>query len=245
VCNETYKHRETLLKLSNAGYAGLCISEKPLLARNEDFNAELKNLKVSYNLRFHPLLKKLKDDLKNESVTGVNCYVGQYLPTWRAGSDYSQNYSAQSDKGGGVLLDLSHEIDFCQWIFGDVQGLFARGGKYSDLTMTAEDSVHLILQQKKADVVSITLNCTDRISQRFICVNTNTKTFKLDLVKRTYQVNDQVMELAAKDCDTYLFQAQDVMNGASSLTTFNEALKTMQVINSAYVSMNEKKWVSL
>ena len=31
----------------------------------------------------------------------------------------TRNLQVLSKKGGGVLLDLSHELDYLRWIFGD------------------------------------------------------------------------------------------------------------------------------
>ena len=45
--------------------------------------------------------------------------VGQYLPDWRPGTDYKSGVSAQKDLGGGALLELSHELDYLQWFFGN------------------------------------------------------------------------------------------------------------------------------
>ena len=51
----------------------------------------------------------------------VNCY--SYLPNWRKNIPYYLSNSADK-KGGGVLLELSHEIDYLTWIFGDFEILF-------------------------------------------------------------------------------------------------------------------------
>ena len=75
---------------------------------------------VGYNLRFHPLLKYLKKYLSqsNDKLLSVNIYAGSYLPDWRKNTNYVKSYSASKRKGGGVELDLSHEIDYASWLFG-------------------------------------------------------------------------------------------------------------------------------
>ena len=45
-------------------------------------------------------------------------YCGSWLPTWREGKEYSQTVSANSDRGGGVLLELIHEIDLAHYLIG-------------------------------------------------------------------------------------------------------------------------------
>ena len=53
-------------------------------------------------------------------MLSVRSSVGQYLPEWRKNTDYRKGVSARQDLGGGVLLELSHEIDYIQWIFGEI-----------------------------------------------------------------------------------------------------------------------------
>ena len=52
---------------------------------------------------------------------------GSYLPELAAGLDYRQSYSARSELGGGVLLDVIHEVDYAQWVLGAVNPCRARG----------------------------------------------------------------------------------------------------------------------
>ena len=79
---------------------------------------------VGYNLRYLPSLSRFRD-LINEGLVGgplsVRCEIGQYLPNWRPDTDYRTGVTARSDLGGGVLLELSHEIDYLRWIFGEVE----------------------------------------------------------------------------------------------------------------------------
>jgi predicted dehydrogenase len=78
-------------------------------------------------------------------VLSVRCEIGQYLPSWRPSSDYRKGVSARHDLGGGALLELSHELDYMRWIFGEVEWVKATLSRQSGLEIDVEDSAHLIL----------------------------------------------------------------------------------------------------
>jgi predicted dehydrogenase len=103
---------------------------------------------VGYNLRFSPSLMKFREFLSKEiigKVLSVRCETGQYLPTWRPNSNYKETVSAKSRLGGGVLLELSHEIDYLIWIFGEIDWVRATLSKQSDLEVDVEDTAHLVI----------------------------------------------------------------------------------------------------
>lgn len=105
-------------------------------------------LLTGYNLRFLPSLQRFRD-LLGESVIGkvlsVRCEIGQYLPSWRPDDDYRQGVSARRELGGGALLELSHELDYLRWIFGEVDWVKATLSRQSSLEIDVEDTVHLTL----------------------------------------------------------------------------------------------------
>jgi predicted dehydrogenase len=105
-------------------------------------------LMTGYNLRFMPSLEFFKEAL-GKGVVGrvlsVRCEVGQYLPSWRSDVDYRHGVSAKKDLGGGVLLELSHELDYLRWIFGEVKWVKATLSRQSRLDIDVEDTVNLTL----------------------------------------------------------------------------------------------------
>ena len=105
-------------------------------------------LMVGYNLRFLPSLLKFRSLLDNNicgRVCSVRTEVGQHLASWRPDSDYRQNVSANAALGGGVLLELSHEIDYLRWLFAEIDWVNAIQLKQSNLEIDVEDTAHIIL----------------------------------------------------------------------------------------------------
>lgn len=146
-------HIATARALAKAGVHLLV--EKPLSASLDGVTQFLETcreqgtvLLTGYNLRFLPSLQRFRD-LLGERVIGrvlsVRCEIGQYLPSWRPDSDYRQGVSARRELGGGALLELSHELDYLRWIFGDVCWVKATLSRQSSLELDVEDTAHLTL----------------------------------------------------------------------------------------------------
>ena len=153
ICNPASKHINTALKFVDSG--SNFFIEKPishstkgivqLISALESTNGVLL---VGYNLRYLKSLQAFRKHL-NEGLIGkplsVRCEVGQYLPSWRPKKDYRDSVSAKRELGGGVLLELSHEIDYLRWIFGEVDWVRATLLRQSELEIDVEDTVHLTL----------------------------------------------------------------------------------------------------
>lgn len=152
IANPATFHIQVALKLTAKGVHLLI--EKPIAESVENIPLLLelsqKNntiLLVGYNLRFLASLQQFRAALHSQTigrVLSVRCEIGQFLPSWRPDSDYKQGVSARSELGGGALLELSHEIDYLRWIFGEVDWVSAILSQQSDLDIDVEDTAHLI-----------------------------------------------------------------------------------------------------
>ena len=103
----------------------------------------------------------------------MNVYAGQYLPHWRPNIDYRDSYSSKKSQGGGVLLDLSHEIDYLNWLLDGTEEVMAVGGKLSALEIDSDDLYQISLKTKKCDLVQVELNYIDKVLRRYIIINTD------------------------------------------------------------------------
>jgi len=116
---------------------------------------------VGYNLRFHPIVKKIKEIInsgKFGKVLKAGLYVGEYLPFWHPYEDYRKSYAAKKELGGGVLRTLSHEIDLGQYWFGEYEKIFAKISKISDLDIEVDDSTDIFAEMKNRIILKISMD---------------------------------------------------------------------------------------
>lgn len=179
IANPATYHLQTAQALAEAGIHLLI--EKPLSHSIDNVEDLIKVketkkivIQVGYNLRFYPSLKVFRKFIL-DGVVGeilfVNCEVGQYLPCWRPNSDYRTGVSAQKKLGGGVLLELSHEIDYINWIFGNIETVSSMFGKQSSLEIDVED------------VAFMTLICASESFRKKILVNLSMDFIRQDPIR--------------------------------------------------------------
>jgi predicted dehydrogenase len=168
VASPATKHIEIATELASAGVHLLI--EKPIsgdscgIKKLIGLCCRMKiTLMVAYNMRFMLSLKEFQKLLEKEKIGkiySVHSEVGQYLPTWRPNTDYRKGVSARRDLGGGVLLELSHELDYLIWLFGPIKWVMASVSKKSDLEINVEDTASVLmgLTNHYGDEISVTLN---------------------------------------------------------------------------------------
>ena len=245
IANETSEHESTL-KTALSFEIPKILVEKPL------FSTSIENLPenpksqvcVAYNLRFHPLLQHLFSEIKEQSIISVQVYVGQYLPDWRPQQDYRKSYSVSRAQGGGVLRDLSHELDYINWLFGPWQAISALGGHYSSLAGDSDDVFCLLLKMERCPAVSLQMNYLDRYGRREVLINTEEHTFHLDLVKQEFSRDQEpVSSFSLERDETYRNQHSDMLKNHGNLCcSLQDGLEILRMIDAAKKSAETEIW---
>ena len=150
--------------------------EKPLSNDIVNINILLKEceqrkliLMVGYVLRFfEPLqiIKKILEQSRIGRILSIRASVGQNLLNWRSEQRYQDSVSARKDLGGGVLLELSHELDYMRWLVGEVAEIRALASKVSDMEIDVEDIAEICLRFKDGILGSIHLDMIDYAANR-------------------------------------------------------------------------------
>ena len=196
--------------------------EKPLDKSNKNLSAFIKEVKkskvkvyVAYCLRFHPVIQWLKEYLREHHPIHATINCSSYLPNWRKNGPHLQSYSAQKELGGGVILDLSHEIDYLYYLFGKVKKIKANAAKISDVTVDAEDFADVLLQFDKV-YANLHLNFLSRLKRREIIIDFKDQTIIADLINSKVVIlkenKNLVRKFAGEPDQMYLSQLHYFFN---------------------------------
>ncbi|HEF5635114.1 TPA: L-glutamine-D-fructose-6-phosphate isomerase subunit, partial [Campylobacter jejuni] len=170
IANITTEHFNTLKTLDELVKDKTILVEKPLFEKSQNFTSSKNHIYVAYLQRFNPVIVALKKLLKGEKIYFASLVCNSYLPHWRA-LDYRQNYSAKKELGGGVLLDLSHEIDLAFFLFKDLELMYSQNAKISELDITSDDFAFLALKNSQEAKIHIELDYFAKFNKREIIIH--------------------------------------------------------------------------
>ena len=259
----THLHLEQALTVARAGFP--LFVEKPLshtpagLAELSDL-VKRKNLPtmVGCNLRFHSGPARVKELLEQGSVGRVlfaRIQTGSYLPGWRPGTDYRENYAARAETGGGCILDCIHEIDLVRWYLGEVDEVFCMSGHLSSLEIETEDVAALVCRHQGGVISEIHLDYVQRTYERGcqIAGELGTIFWELNKEVRWFDAGRQCWNNFSEPADydlNHMYRdemkhfLECVQNGSRSILPIEEAVHVMQIVFAAKISAREGRLVA-
>lgn len=237
ICNETFLHYETLCYILKKVKNKKILVEKPLFEKTYNINDLNNSIYIAYNMRFHPIIKELKKIVSKQNVLFANIQVGQYLPDWRKDIDYRSNYSAFKEKGGGVLLDLSHELDYIAWLFGKLSFKSTISCKISNLEISSDD-IFTSLAYANNTIINLTMDYINKKFIRKILFYTSDMTVTSDLVKNLIIINyndGQVKKIDFGDIErntSFTEMHKNILeHNGKNLCSFEEGIEILKIID--------------
>jgi hypothetical protein len=197
VATATNTHLATARGLVAAGTHVLI--EKPLAAAvtpdlqllADEAEARGTVVRVAYNMRLLPVIERVKALVADGAIGRplfARIEVGQWLPDWRPERDYRESYSVSAERGGGVALDLSHEVDYMMFLFGRPENWTVRHAKTGLLDLDCEDVFEGIYLYPMGFTCSVHLDYLERTPRRRMRVVGSTGEIECDIVGRRLTV---------------------------------------------------------
>jgi predicted dehydrogenase len=178
IANPTALHLETAIPAARQGCTLLL--EKPIshsMSRVDELveaaQASGSPVLVGYQFRFHPGLQTAARLLSEGAIgrpLSAHAHWGEYLPDWHPWEDYRRGYSARPDLGGGVVLTLSHPLDYLRYLLGEVAAASAFIGKPGELELKVEDNAEILLRFQSGVTAAVHLDYNQRPPEHRLAV---------------------------------------------------------------------------
>lgn len=270
VCTPAATHVDLTIKALEAG--AHVFVEKPLAVSLETLrplierkNGDGRMVQVGYNLRYHPAMKAAKQVLDSGRMGKVltgDAEFGLYLKKWWPGRDYRDSYMAGAEKGGGLLLDVSHEIDLMIWFLGSIREVSAYGDRLSRLEMEGPDVIKALLKMESGAVVSLSMDCLQPAYTRgfklvgedsalkWHCPEGRADTSVGELsVCESPSERFQPVKISGSSQETYLEELRDFLSsietGRQPACGLREAVELLRVVEGIRRSIEEKRSVRM
>lgn len=262
IATETSRHLASLSDLAASGFAGSVVVEKPLAGvlpsdGGGALGSPFRALVVGYQLRRHPAIEAARELLGRQQILSVTAHVGQHLAAWRPGRAIEATASARLEDGGGVLRDLSHELDLVCWLAGGWERVCAVGGRSGALGegVATDDRWAILLELEGGAVATVHLDALDHVGQRRLSVVGVDRTVAVDLVEGTLRTDGcdvpaadgrgalRKWEVGRDEVLAWLHRS--VLDGdVASLCSFEEGMAVVRLIDAVERSAREARWVS-
>jgi predicted dehydrogenase len=236
ICSKTKDHYRDLSFFEKNFKNKKILIEKPLFDRFYNTNFKNNIIYVGYNLRFDSVVEFIKKKIKNKRIWSANLLCGSYLPEWRKNIKYQHSYSAKKKEGGGVVLDLSHEFDYAQFLFGKLNYNYSNIKKASDLLIDSEDCCNFFATTNKGINLNIHLNYYSRISYRRIFISGKNVSIEADILNKRiiYYENKKKFVKNFKDKNynsSYVNQLKNFVSlrKKKSICSYKEGLDTVKI----------------
>lgn len=247
VANPASMHLATVAEVWKAGHAGEVIVEKPLSDRPAPTSRMASRVRVGYNLRFLPIVARIRELIAGRRLLSMAAHVGQYLPDWRPAKDYRSCVSAQRGLGGGALRELSHELDLVQHLAGPWRRVVATGGNSATLEVDVEDHFALLLECAACPTVQVSVDFLDRIGQRCLTINAEGRTLHADLIIGTLELGGDMTGVEQHPVvdrnDSYRRQLHDVLVSGALACTWAQAMDVVELVAACEQSSAQELWV--
>ena len=244
IANQTGYHHQALQTLKATGYSGRLLVEKPIFSNTAHTDCIPCPGYVGYNLRLHPVLQELKRRTADSRILSAHVYVGSYLPDWRPNRDYRRCSSSADPVSGGVLKELSHDLDYLLWLTGRWRSVAAWGGKVSNLEIQASDVYGCVVRTQRCPVATVQLNYFDRIGRREIILNSEQTSFHADLFRGELKINDESMSFSVGRNDTYRALHESILNDrGEDLCDLEQGIEVLGLVDAAERSASENRFI--
>lgn len=214
---------------------------------------------LAFNLRYYPPLRFIKEYLPElGKIFSMRVAAGYYLPAWRPDVDYRETTSAKKELGGGVHIELVHELDYLLWFIGMPTRVVAHVGTVGNLEISSADLCAAMLLYPNGSSVELHLDYLSHKNLRGCQIIAERGTLEWSFAEKRVWLfepgQSKAKELfnlsAGYDFNqTYIEELQHLIQVADGKAApsvdMTHGVRVMRILDALIESSASEKWINL
>lgn len=258
ICSPAVSHVKDAILLAKKGFH--IFLEKPLSHNMNNIkklirimhNNNTVNL-VGYNMRFTDRFKSLKNILKSKNyndIKKINVYAYTDFRKWRKNKNYKDTVTFKKNLGGGVINELSHEIDYIVFLFNKPNSVYVESYKDNLINADIESNITATFEYKEYCFnIVFKLNMLSRKNKRSFDIIMNDSNIQVDHIANSLKIDEQEIFFKDHIDDSYVREIknikQSISKGLPTKLSAEECCSTQQVLDAMHKSLKNNKKVNI
>ena len=260
ICSPASHHSNDIKRMLKKGFH--IFVEKPFLIKTNHIKPliQLSKIKkkvtqVGFNMRYTKRLLKMKQILKNNTnaIRNVKIKVFTDFRTWRKNKDFKSTVTFNRNLGGGVINELSHEVDYLVFLFGKPTHVKVNNILNQDIQIDVEHHIESIFWYKNLDLqITLEANMLAKNNKRICEVNLDNTKIKINHLSNIISITDKKIKNIKFDDDiNFSYQKEishffkSIKNNAESELSFAKCIDTQNILNAMHSSLENNKKIRI
>ena len=258
ICSPAVSHIEDAILLAKKGFH--IFLEKPLSHNMNNIQKLISIMNdnniinlVGYNMRYTDRFKSLKNILKTKNynkIKKVNVYAYTDFRKWRKNKNYTDTVTFKKNLGGGVINELSHEIDYIVFLFNKPSTVYVESYKNNLIDADIESNIKATFEYKNYSFnIVFKINMLSRQNKRSFDIIMDDSSIKVDHVANSIIVDKQEIFFKDHVDDSYVREINDIRQsiskGLPTQHSVEDCCATQEVLDAMHKSLNDNKKVSI
>lgn len=234
--------------------------EKPLFEKFYEISHIIKfqkknslKLQSGYLFRYDELFNSFKRIINKKIIknTSIEILCESNIHNWRKKNNNKKNISTSKSSGGGVLNELSHEIDYCLFLFGYPKKVLAFNFNSNKIkSCNVDDQSDIFLYYSNNIKVHIRLAFNHSLEKRYCLASNKNGYYMMDLISRDIEIshrsNYKKINNFGSLSNSYVRQIENFflnknLKNKKNNTNLHDSLKVLKLIEIIENSNKRKK----
>lgn len=235
----------------------VCLDSSDLLDTYKKFEQSKGSVFVGNQFRYNHILIKIKEMIENNSIgeiIRVNAHLGEHVADYHPNEDFRNSYAAKKDLGGGILLTQVHQINYINWLFGNITSLSAFEVPTKILNLEVEENISYTAVTNRNILISANLNFLERPKRVSLEIIGTQNSIYWDYFENTLKIidNEKCIDIfKSEQTRDQMFQdcLKNYINSSNKKelpkTSFEDGIYDLKVIRAIRNSIQNKKMINV